>query len=1590
MDNLFVMPPCPTQARTPSRWPSPDVSLVGYVEADRGKILQVYRIKPELIREHFGTEQSVLSSGYRYRQIFEVVQNAADAILEAVDAGADRGRIFVRVVEGRLYVSNTGAPLSGDGIIALLGANSSRKRRNQIGRFGLGFKSLLALGGTIDLFSRSVSIRFDPAACQRAIIKELGLPPEEMPPGLRMAEVVSFNDEVEGDDHLGRLGCWATTILRAEVRSEGMEAHLTHEIENFPREFVLFLPVDVSMEMECAAGKSRLIHRESDGNTILLHEGDEEARWLVAQLDVPMTDAMRKDAGTLHGRSEIQEVPLIWAVPLDSLEDAAGKFWAFFPTDTLSRVAGIINAPWKIDFGRSALVPGEYNTALMRAAADLIADTIPRLSSPDDPARTLDALPRMVERNETATLLVDELWTRLIPAAVVPDATGELRCAAELSLYPVEDHALVTRWLSLVKNADVLSGVIHPSCLRRQRLARLKELRTRSKHQINDLDICAWLEAACAATVADSKACLSLVKALSKTSHWWLLRERVRAAEIILAETGDLVAAQDAVIDGATETVDGIYRVDAELLADGESRTILVELLSVKSLNNDEWKRRIKEALETARSNHAGKADQGWSNVWALLRAAPTEVLVGLSDLYDQIRVRCLDGVWRHRHEALLPGRIIAPTEQESAASLVVDTNAHKVDASVLSAMGISDVPRTKLHRFLRSNDPAGYVDAMRQHYWPHLKRRQNPHSYLIGVVKDFSAPHGWGLVAQASGSVRARLSQHFLEVSAFNKCQTVGFGHTTQTEKYAEVQMVNPVVWSFLKLGLVAVCGQLVSVEVLATHRERLRTLDSHPFTQWQGGIKGLVDCIPDDDHWTLSPSPRSKARDQERPFWAALSSHCEQAEVGPDDCRAIYEWMADEGWYPPTVSTKIGNVDLGKCYVTQSPTLAAAALEAEVPAVILSPKACAIWLRHGAHGLESQIQIEASSRSETPVPLIEVVPEFAEVLTDEMRDAALVRFVSDLALRVAKKQIKKPCLLEAGELLLDRAQFDDLSWKAQMEALIVEAISARWFSGDATTALEQLLGRSVIRLRKSVAEGHDLPDRLLRAVHNNPQILLDSFDEGTRSAISKRVASDGRKLSELALQVHGPATLVHLSESLKDNGLRPPTRWGTQEARDFVAALGFPLEFSVRPSQKRPAELSVSGPMPLGGLHDYQLEIVVDLAPIVSSRGAKARSIISLPTGAGKTRVAVEAAVKYVLATNLDSKYVLWVAQTDELCEQAVQSFRQVWSNGGKQWTELRIVRLWGGHPDPTPSADDVPTTLVATIQTLTSRLGKDRLAFLRDCALIIIDESHHAITPSYTKLLDWFLPAEPRDDDEPLPPVIGLTATPFRGTNDEETRWLANRFGRRVLPSAAKQPQLYEQLRQDGILSTVQAKPLPYDPPFEFTAEELDHFRRFNEFPESALRRLADDQDRNKLIVDRVRKSVDDGPVLLFANSVEHAQHLTARLCLSGVPAASIYADTDVAIRQYFIRQFLDGRIKVLANYQILATGFDAPKTATIVISRPVFSPVRYMQMVGRGLRGPKNGGTEICKIVTVVDNLVQYGDRLAYHYFMQHYS
>ncbi|KPC83466.1 hypothetical protein ADL27_47215, partial [Streptomyces sp. NRRL F-6602] len=86
-----------------------------------------------------------------------------------------------------------------------------------------------------------------------------------------------------------------------------------------------------------------------------------------------------------------------------------------------------------------------------------------------------------------------------------------------------------------------------------------------------------------------------------------------------------------------------------------------------------------------------------------------------------------------------------------------------------------------------------------------------------------------------------------------------------------------------------------------------------------------------------------------------------------------------------------------------------------------------------------------------------------------------------------------------------------------------------------------------------------------------------------------------------------------------------------------------------------------------------------------------------------------------------------------------------------------------------------------------------------------------------------------------------------------------------------------------------------------------------------------------------------------------------------------------------RRKRIDDFRKGRVQVLTNYGVLTQGFDAPATRVVVVARPTYSPNVYQQMIGRGLRGPKNGGKETCLILNVRDNITNFGEELAFTEF-----
>jgi hypothetical protein len=443
--------------------------MKAFLEQLNRRRLQAYAADPGLLKEHYGIEQSVLAGGYGYRQILELVQNGADAILEAHEHSippADGNRILVLLRESRLYVANTGAPLSEEGLDALLRSHSSPKRGNQIGRFGLGFKSLLKLEGRIDLFTRACgAIRFDPQRCRDELRRQFNVADA---PCLRLAWPL---DEIEraADSTCASLA-WAETIVRVDIGAKETHEHLRQEIRAFPAEFLLFFPVTTVLTLDDGEQVERELRLEHDGNERILYDGTEKSRWRVSERELRITDARAlADATHIHAR---ESVPLAWAVPLEGRREEAGRFWAFFPTHTPTYVPGILNAPWKLNSDRNAIIGGEWNTALMVEAASLIADTLPKLSFPTDPGRPLDAFPRQLERkDEDAAPLVGALWKLLEQAPVVPDATEKLRAGLELWRHPRDSAELARKWQALAGPEDA-SRFVHPSCLERQRMER--------------------------------------------------------------------------------------------------------------------------------------------------------------------------------------------------------------------------------------------------------------------------------------------------------------------------------------------------------------------------------------------------------------------------------------------------------------------------------------------------------------------------------------------------------------------------------------------------------------------------------------------------------------------------------------------------------------------------------------------------------------------------------------------------------------------------------------------------------------------------------------------------------------------------------------------------------------------------------------------------------------------------------------------------------------------------------------------------------------------------------------------------------------
>jgi superfamily II DNA or RNA helicase len=356
------------------------------------------------------------------------------------------------------------------------------------------------------------------------------------------------------------------------------------------------------------------------------------------------------------------------------------------------------------------------------------------------------------------------------------------------------------------------------------------------------------------------------------------------------------------------------------------------------------------------------------------------------------------------------------------------------------------------------------------------------------------------------------------------------------------------------------------------------------------------------------------------------------------------------------------------------------------------------------------------------------------------------------------------------------------------------------------------------------------------------------------------------------------------------------------------------------------------------------------------------RTRLLLHMPTGSGKTRTTLSMVCDVL--REREGRPVLWFASTRELLDQAAREFHRAWALLGNR--AVPIVAAWGGQDWRTEDLTD--GLLVASLQTIHARSAEP--GFVRDLGrrlgLIVFDEAHQAIAPTYRKAVQQLSAA-----GQPITPIVGLSATPgrtFVGDHSDEDLVAFFENTKVELDTAADGVAVspVDYLVQQGYLAEPEFRLLGELPDLEYEpSNEVDDLTELGMNEDDYLSGVAG--ATLQLIRESHRR------IIVFAASVELAHVVAASLRASGVLADAVDGTTALEMRDTAIRMYKSTApvARVLVNYGVLTTGFDAPQTSAVVIARPTRSLVLYSQMVGRGIRGPRAGGNKKAVVVTVVD-------------------
>lgn len=337
--------------------------------------------------------------------------------------------------------------------------------------------------------------------------------------------------------------------------------------------------------------------------------------------------------------------------------------------------------------------------------------------------------------------------------------------------------------------------------------------------------------------------------------------------------------------------------------------------------------------------------------------------------------------------------------------------------------------------------------------------------------------------------------------------------------------------------------------------------------------------------------------------------------------------------------------------------------------------------------------------------------------------------------------------------------------------------------------------------------------------------------------------------------------------------------------------------------------------------GLRPYQRE---DVEAIREKLEEHRSTLYVAATGLGKTTV-FATVVKHWPGN------VLIVAHRGELLEQARARIAQMTGEN----VDLEQAQMYSGKA----------RIIVASVQTFTNPERHARYA-KNYFGLIVVDEAHHAVAKSYTRIFDYFDTAK----------LLGVTATPMRA--DELAMGI-------IFHSVASVRDIRFGIDQ-GYLCKLRVQQI------HVTGVDLSKVKTTaGDLNAGELDAVMSTEENLHGVVTPTMEHAGQRPTIVFCTSVENAHRIAEIMNRHRTGCAmAVDGTTDQWQRRSVLARHRRGEFQFLCNVGVLTEGYDDPAVSCIAMARPTKSQALYMQCIGRGLR--TLAGKDDCLVLDFVGN------------------